>query len=203
MIRKTGKFLLRIGAGIVTGLAVLLVLGFWRLSQGPVPLDVFLPYLEDGLAPSDGSVKFAARAVTLNWAGWDRTLEVRVGALEAISPGGETLATVPQAAVRLSLVALLSGEIAPTAIEIEKLQLNVVLDEEGRIDLGATEPDDAGDGEILALLVDQLLARDGRVTAIRRLERIVVTQAEIEFEDQRRGLKWPAPSAGNVAQRDD
>lgn len=203
MIRKTSKLLLRIAAGIVVGLVVLFALGFWRLSQGPVPLDFVLPYLEDGMSASDGSVKLAAREVTLNWAGWDRTLEVRVGAIEALSPNGETLATIPQAAVRLSMLALLGGEIAPTSIQLEKLRLHIVLSEDGRFDIGRQQAEQEGGGQILSLLVDQLLTREGRIEAVRRLERVVVTGAEIIFEDRQKSLFWRAPNAEVVLARDD
>ncbi len=203
MIRRTTRWLLRIGAGIIAGLAVLLALGFWRLSQGPIPLDFALPYIESNVAPADGSVKFAAREVTLNWAGWDRTLEIRVGALEAISASGETLATVPQAAVNLSLLALMSGEIAPTMVQLDKLRLHVVLAEDGRFDLGQHYTDQDADGRFLSLLIDQLLAPDGTVPAVSRLERIVVTGAEIIFEDRQKSLQWRAPNAEVVLVRDE
>ncbi|MDF3074016.1 MAG: uncharacterized protein K0S54_1683 [Alphaproteobacteria bacterium] len=202
MIRKTTKWLLRITAGVVAGLAVLLALGFWRLLQGPVPLDFALPYLEDSIAATDGSVRFEAREVTLNWAGWDRTLEIRVGALEARGANGETLATVPQAAVNLSLLALLKGEIAPTVIQLEKLRLNVVLAEDGRIDFGRPGEQEAG-GRFLSLLIDQLLTRDEQIPLISRLERVVVTGAEIVFEDRKKSLRWHAPNAELVLARDD
>jgi len=203
LIRRTTRWLLRIAAGIVAGLAVLLALGFWRLSQGPVPLDFALPYIQDNMTTADGSVKFAAREVTLNWAGWDRTLEVRVGALQAIAPNGEVLASVPQAAVSLSLLALLSGEIAPTVIQLEKLRLNIVLAEDGRLDLGQQQSEQEADGRFLSLLIDQLLTRDGRIAAVRRLERVVVTGAEIVFEDRQKSLRWRAPNAEVVLARDD
>ncbi len=203
MIRKTSKLLLRIAAGVLAGLAVLLTLGFWRLSQGPVPLDFALPYLEDGMTSADGSVRLAAREVTLNWAGWDRTLEVRVGSIEAISAGGETLASIPQAAVRLSMLALLRGDIAPTAIQLEKLRLRIVIDEEGRFDIGRYQTEQEGGGRVLSLLVEQLLDRRSRIEAIRQLERVVVTGAEIIFEDRQKSLYWRAPNAEVVLARDE
>lgn len=202
MIRRTTKWLLRITAGIATGLAVLLALGFWRLLQGPVPLDFALPYIEDNIAPADGSVRFDAREVTLNWAGWDRTLEIRVGALEAKSASGETLATVPQAAVKLSLLSLLSGEIAPTDIQLQKLRLHIVLAEDGRFDLGQQGEQDAG-GRFLSLLIDQLLTRNEQVPLISRLERVVVTGAEIVFEDRQKAVRWRSPNAEVVLARDE
>jgi uncharacterized protein YhdP len=202
LIRRTTKWLLRITAGIVAGLVVLLALGFWRLLQGPVPLDFALPYLEDNIAATDGSVRFEAREVTLNWAGWDRTLEIRVGALEAKAASGETLATVPQVAVNLSLLALLKGEIAPTVIQLEKLRLNIVLDEDGRLDFGRPGEQEAG-GRFLSLLTDQLLTRDEQMPLVSRLERVVVTGAEIAFEDRKKSLRWHSPNAELVLARDD
>ncbi|MGE0152566.1 MAG: AsmA-like C-terminal region-containing protein [Reyranellaceae bacterium] len=201
MIRRTTKWLLRITAGIATGLAVLLALGLWRLSQGPVPLDLVLPYIEENIAPADGSVRFKAREVTLNWAGWDRTLEIRVGALEAIGANGDTLASVPQAAVRLSLLALASGDIAPTVIQLEKLHLRVVLAEDGRLDIGQTGEQETG-GRFLSLLIDQLLARDEQAPLISRLERVVISGAEIVFEDRRKALRWHSPNAEVVLTQD-
>lgn len=203
MFRKTSKFLLRFAAAIVTGVAVLAVLGLWRLSQGPVSLDFALPYLQQGADAPDGSVKFAAREVTLNWAGWDRTMEIHVGAIQALGPTGEVLATVPQAAIKLSLLALLAGEVAPTSIQLERLRLNVVLGEDGRLDLGQPQGNDDTGSHFLSLVVDQLLTRDGRIAAIRRLERVVVTGAEIVFEDRRKSIVWRAPNAEIVLARDE
>jgi uncharacterized protein YhdP len=202
VIRKTTKWLLRITAGIATGVVVLLALGFWRLLQGPVPLDFALPYLQDSIAASDSSVRFDAREVTLNWAGWDRTLEVRVGSLQAIGANGETIATVPRAAVNLSMLALLSGEIAPTEIQLEKLRLHVVLGEDGRVDLGNPNEQEAG-GRFLGLLIDQLLTRDEQTPLISRLERVVVTGAEIVFEDRKQAVSWRSPNAELVLARDE
>ena len=95
---------------IVAGLVVLTALAVWRLSQGPVPLDILRPYVERGLTTEDGSIRLVARHVTLNWAGWDRTLEVHVQTVEAVNTEGQVLATVPDAAVKLSLISLLTGE---------------------------------------------------------------------------------------------
>jgi hypothetical protein len=47
---------------IVAGLVVLAGFAVWRLSQGPVPLDIMRPYVERGLTTADGSIRLVARA---------------------------------------------------------------------------------------------------------------------------------------------
>ncbi len=185
----------------VAGLVVLTALAVWRLSQGPVPLDLLRPYVERGLTTADGSIRLVARSMSLNWAGWDRTLEIHVQTVEAISAQGQVIATIPDAAVKLSLVSLVTGELAPTSIQLEKLRLHVAIEQDGRLNYGLDKQSSDSSDQIVALLFEQLL-NGGGDSAIRKLDRVSIAGAEIVFEDKPRNLTWRAPNADIALYRD-
>lgn len=185
---------------LAAGLVVLAGLGAWRLSQGPIPLDLLRPYVERLAAAPDGSYKASAGRMTLNWAGWDRALEIRVSTLEVRGPAGEVVATVPEAAVQLSAAALLTGRLAPSAIALDRLRLHLVVQEDGRLALDLpADGQDGGAGALPALLEGML---GGGNPLLAHLERITISHAELTLDDRRNGVQWRAPAARMVLARD-
>jgi hypothetical protein len=85
MFRRTLVVALEIVGGIVAGAAVLLGLFFWRLSQGPISLDVLEPLLRAEMErQGDGQgVRVRVGELELTWEGLSSPLEIRARRLTA------------------------------------------------------------------------------------------------------------------------
>lgn len=61
MLRAVLKIIEIVG-GVVAGVMIAAALLFWRLNQGPIPLDMLTPYLERALSAEErGSGRESAR----------------------------------------------------------------------------------------------------------------------------------------------
>jgi hypothetical protein len=90
----------------------------WRLAQGPVPLDFLTPHLVRALNGQGSPFRVTIEGTNLAWAGWDRTLDIRVVGVRAVAEDGRVVANVPEMSVGLSVKGLLRGIVAPTGIDV-------------------------------------------------------------------------------------
>ena len=65
-----------------------------------------------------GESEFTIERTNLAWAGWRRTLDIRVVGVRAVASGGRVVANVPEMSVGLSVRGLLRGIVAPTGIDV-------------------------------------------------------------------------------------
>ena len=186
----------------MAGAVLLLALALWRLSQGPLSLDFLTSYIERSMVSADGSVRLNAKQTVLVWSGWGHTPEVRIATIEVIGAKGEVLATVPEASIKISIGALLSGEIAPAAIAIDRLKIGVVLVDQTQFEFALPDGEQNRSAAIIPILFDQLLAGSDANGALRRLERVTISNAELTVDDRRSGFVWRAPAAEAVLVRD-
>ena len=69
-----------ITAGVVTGiLIVVLLLGFWRLSRGPISLAFLEPRLQWTFGAADQPMTLAIKGPLATWGGWRRPVDLRAG----------------------------------------------------------------------------------------------------------------------------
>ena len=64
--------------GLGVGLAVILMVVAWQLSSGPISLAFLTPYIEKAVNAGQPNFKLTLKDTILTWAGWDRTLDIRV-----------------------------------------------------------------------------------------------------------------------------
>ena len=183
---------IEIVGGVIAGVMIAAALLIWRLNQGPIPLDMLTPYLEQALSAEEKGIRARIGATRLIWAGWERAVDLRASDVQAIGADGGVLAALPDIAVRLSLTEIVRGQIRPTEIELVRPRLRLTRGADGRIDLGLGESGDDGTAAALfAGLVDDLSGpkRSGGGSAA-LLDRVVITGADLAVSDLAAGILW-------------
>ncbi len=199
-------FLTGVGAGALA----------WRLGQGPLPLPALAGQIERqasaAFGPEVGRLDLGTAA--LAWAGWRAgaaaPLDIRLDGVRLLGPDGALRAAVPEAAVAVSIAALLRGRLAPAAVVLRRPALLVYREADGSLGLDARAgpatiagpdlpPVPAGEGmaEPLAdLLVDLLrpVAETGD-GAHRALRRIRIEDAEVMVVDRALDRRWALADA--------
>ncbi len=193
MLRAVLKIIEIVG-GVIAGVMIAAALLFWRLNQGPIPLDMLTPYLERALSAEERGIRARIGSTRLIWAGWERAVDLRASDVQAIGADGGILAALPDIAVRLSLTEIARGQIRPTEIELVKPRLRLTRGTDGRIDLGLGDSGDNGTASALfAGLIDDLSGpkQTGGGSA-GLLDRVVVTGADLAVSDLAEGVLWRA-----------
>ncbi len=145
-----GRIVLQFVAALVGAGAIIVAASAWRLSQGPISLAYFTPYLQEAVQLRDAGLRITLGDTILTWAGWDRTLDIRAMNTRIEDQDGTTLINVPAMSFGLSARAMLRGQIVPTTISIIGLQLRVRRAPDGAFDFGlgdtaATESEHVGE----------------------------------------------------------
>jgi hypothetical protein len=179
----------------------MLVLAAWRLSSGPITLAFLSPYIERALSAEDGSLAIRLDDTILTWAGWERTLDVRVLNVRAVGAGGTAVAVVPELSLSLSVKALLKGIVAPRSIELYRPSLQVTRREDGTLEVGFGQGAEASD-VLSSRLLARLSAEPDEVGPMGYLSRIVVRDADLMIVDRRLDTLWRAPHAEVSLRRD-
>lgn len=181
--------------GLGVGFLVALLLVAWRLASGPVSISFLTPYIEGALAEvHQGAVKLAVDDTILTWAGWQRTLDIRIVNLRTTLPSGEEIAAVPEVSISLSAAALLKGTVAPRSIEFFGPSFRVVRHADGHVALGL-QGNGAESNEFVASMILLMLQDPDPGQAMSYLKRISIVAGDITYEDQALGTTWQASSA--------
>jgi len=188
---------------VVAGIVLVGGLGAWRLSQPePLRLSFLTPYVEQALTLPERSIHVAIDDTLITWAGWGRTVDLRVRGVHILSNSGRELAALPELSLTLSVEALLRGMIAPTSIEILNPQVTLLRDHQGRFRFGralelSTESAEAQGGEsrIIPEALAEFMAAPNYRKPTGYLRRISIVGAKVVLVDRHSGLVWHAPSA--------
>lgn len=192
---------------IVGTLVVLTLIGIgifgWLLSQGPISLGFLTPLVERALSRSDDSLEVDIDDTVLAWAGWRRTLDIRVHGIHVLGPGGRLMLEVPEASVSFSARALLRGMVAPTAIDVNGVKLRLVRARDGAIRFGFQDVAAEAEADTKGpLLLNDLLAPPNPDRSLGYLQRLSILQAEVEITDEGSGRTWSARDAEIALLRD-
>ena len=79
--------------GLGAGLAIVVVLVAWRLSSGPISLAFLTPYVEEALNGPGKNFRVTLGDTILTWAGWERTMDIRVLNVRATGKDGDRKST--------------------------------------------------------------------------------------------------------------
>ncbi len=201
VVVRSLKLILEFVIGAIVGTVILMSAAIWRLAGEPVSLAFLTPYFQQALSAEDGSFQVQLDDTVLTWAGWERTLDIRLRGVRAIGSAGETLAMVPEMAVSISARGLLHGIVAPTSLEIIGADVRVVRSPSGDFELGLEEGSAAA-SDILERLVTDLLAPPHPGRAMGYLSRVSILDANLTLIDEKLGTTWDAPRASLSLLRD-
>ncbi len=178
------------------GLLVAVLLVAWRLASGPVSISFLTPYIESALAEThQGAVKLEVDDTILTWAGWERTLDIRIVNLQTSLPDGQVIATVPEVSVSISAEALLKGVIAPRSVEFFGPSFRIVRQPDGTFALGLEEGGTGGADNFVSSMILLMLQEPEASQAMSYLSRIAIVAGDVTYDDQALGTVWRAPNA--------
>lgn len=204
------------GAMLVLVVAALLA---WRLSGGPVSMDVLAPYVSDALNSDDGSVSFEIEGAILSWSGLKSNPEIKATGIRATDQDGNVIAAFPEMSVGLSLSSLLEGAPSLRKVVLNQPVVRLSRLESGEVFVGIRpQARDAKRGatEVIGLEADSKSAKPLLNTVIRALatpggtdnragylEEVTVEDAMIVFADQISGSEWIVPAGRISLQREE
>ena len=208
MIRRTSKILLEVVGVAVAVTAALLAFLAWRLSAGPISLPILSQIVEDAASAELEGGQIHVGDTILRWSPDTRQLGLRMVGVDVKGADGNTVVTLPQLSLRLSVPALLRGTLAPTRVDIYDVTATLVRRPTG-ISLGlasaageaeaTTEPDMAQDaaatGLVLGPMLDTLANGKADVPALAWLRRVGIHNATLRVDDQVNGVTFEAPNA--------
>jgi len=198
VFRRTTKFILNIFSSTLAVAVILIALLSWRLAGEPVSLAFLTPYLQEALRDEDGVFRFELEDTVLTWAGWDRTLDIRLVGVKAVGLEEDILATIPEISVSLSMRAMLRGVVAPTSIDVMRPKIEVLLSREGKFEF------DLGKGNsIIRLIIADLLAPLNNDRAMGYLSRVSILDSLVVVDDQRLESTWRANSTDIILTRNE
>ncbi len=214
MILRTSRFLVGAAATLIGALAIVVVTLAWRISEGPISLAFLTPYLTDALNRAGFGVHVTVDDTVLVWAGFSRPIEIRVrNARLAEESGGPPLVIIPAMAVAFSPKALLEGRLAPSEIDLIGVELDLVRDADGQINLDFTHPPEAqqaapapGEEPLAGRLLDRALAMlsDPPVdSTISELSRVGIQASSMTLHDEPTGGNWHAVDSRLLLRRGD
>lgn len=177
---------------LLAGLGVVLMLVLaglaWRLSEGPMSLAFLTPSIEGALEGGQGRYRVKLDDTILSWAGWERTLDIRVLNVRAIGPDNSIIASVPAMSLSFSVRALLQGRLAPKSIDLYRPTLKLIRSEDGSLGVG-------GDADLLQRLLANLPASPNAGETLSYLTRLSIIDGDLSIDDRRLGMTWRAPNA--------
>ena len=186
---------MQIIGGLGVGIAIASMVVAWRLGSGPVSLSFLTPTLQNSLNElHDGSLDITLEDTILTWAGWERTLDIRMVNMQASLKNGEKIASVPEVSVSFSVHALLEGVIAPRSIEFFGPDLLAVRDFDGNFRFGF-EGNNKNSGELAAKLLGAMLQAETPSRPMSYLSRINVVSGQLTYIDNMMGVTLNAPMA--------
>lgn len=183
-------FLLLLAAGLFT----------WRLSQGPVSLDLLTPYIEEMLAGLDDDMRLTLGGTQLTWERGDRELDLRAVDVRAVDAKGAVLAAVPQIGIVLKPEELLRGQVRLAAVEVISPHIRLRRDTEGNVHFGMWQSgagDEAAASEGADEIVEALLRglRDDAAGPVADLGAVRIVRADATIVDEAMGAVWRIPQA--------
>ena len=200
MIRRTFRGIVQLLGGLSAGLAIMLMVAAWQLSSGPISLGFLSPYIEKAVNSGQQTFKLAMDDTILTWAGWDRTLDIRVLGVKVLRQDGALIGSVPEVSFSLSGRALVGGLLAPQSIELFGPRLRI---SRGQGGIGIDFADASTQSRDLSQrLLNQLLAEPDPDNPMSYLTRLEIINAEITLDDQVLGKSWVAQSANVRLRRD-
>lgn len=189
--------------GVVVAVAVLVAVAALRLMSGPVDLAFLKPRIAEAIDAQGSKVKIDADRIYVEWSSLKQPVRLVFGGLHVMDSTNKEIATAPSVALSFSPRSVFEGHFFPTSIIVVQPTLDADIDREGgmlqRI-LAKTDSD--SQGEVVALLIEQLLGEPNHQSLLGQLDTVLVERARVTLRDVPSGVVWTAPSASASLKRD-
>ncbi|MBT5013047.1 MAG: hypothetical protein HON02_01230, partial [Rhodospirillaceae bacterium] len=201
MLKKTLRGAIHLLGGLGAGLAIIMMLAAWQLSSGPISLAFLSPYIAGTFDNFHKAFRIRFDDTILTWAGWERTLDIRVINVRAIDEKNGLIASVPELSLSLSAEALLKGVVAPKSIEMFRPSLKLVRHRDGTLELGFNS-ELGQSGQFLQRILGQLATSPDSSEAMSYLQRVNIFDADLLAVDRKLETSWNAPNTQVQLRRD-
>ncbi|MDH3814740.1 MAG: AsmA family protein [Acidobacteriota bacterium] len=188
-------------AVVATLLIVTILVGFWRLSHGPVELGFLEPRLDEALRGTGNAPSVQIRNPVVTWGGLRRPLDLRAGPVRVIDPESRAIVELEEVSLGLAVPELLRGRVSPTRIEVARLWVQLVRTEDGRVAVGfeardATESPPGGttDPKVTDLL-KRLLDPPDPKNPLGLMQELRIVESQISWDDRVWDRTWLATEA--------
>ena len=192
-------------------LVVLLGVGVlaWRLSQGPVAINILSPYVTGALEVFNPGFQFQIEHAEFRWVGFEGQPQLVVRDLRVLDPAGRVIAGLPSLVAFLSVPALLNGDISPERINLLNPIIRFVHRTDGTFSLGTESTEFTGGSEttsgnaLFAGLIGSLTSSPGGGQSGGYLDFLSVEGTTLALVDERSGRRWLTPDAALRFSRND
>ena len=196
------RAVLRLCFGIAALAVVIAGLLYLRLSQGPIHLPVVARIATEMFNSASGQLRLELGDLVLSMGEAGAPAGIRFIDLKVRNADGETLFAVPRLAATFDTSDLLRGELRPTRIVLIGPEARLLRTREGkfRFGLGAAPASDDGAGdalvgetpqlEVISSILDGLVGDAEPLPVLARLNEIVISGADLTYENAAIGRRW-------------
>jgi hypothetical protein len=203
LVRRVLRVVERVVIGVVVAVAVLVAVAALRLMSGPIDLSLLKPRIAEAIDAQGGKMKIDADRIYVEWSSLKQPIRLVFGGLHVMDSDNKEVATAPSVALSFSPRSVVEGHFFPTSIIVEQPMLDADIAREGgmlRRILAKTDSD--SQGEVVALLIEQLLGEPNYHSLLGQLDTVLVERAHVTLRDIPSGVVWTAPSARASLKRD-
>ena len=203
MVRRVYRVVERVVIGVFVAVAVLVAVAALRLMSGPIDLAFLKPRIAEAIDAQGGKVKIDADRIYLEWSGLKQPVHLVFGGLHVSDSGNKEIAAAPSVALSFSPRSVVEGHFFPTSIIVEQPTLTADIDRQGgMLHRILANTDSASQGEVVELLLEQLLGEPNYHSLLGQLDTVLVERAHVTLRDLPSGVVWTAPSARASLKRD-
>ena len=191
-------------AVVVALAAVLTTAVALRLLAGPIDIDFLRNRIGQEFETPAGKMRVHADRVYVEWSALSQPMRLVLSGLRVTNSADLVVATAPSIALSFDPRSVIRGQLLPTAIVVDQPTLDADIAREGgmlRQVLAKTDSNSDG-GEVLDLLLNQLLAEPNHTSLLGQLDTVLVERAKITLRDVPSGVTWVAPNAQVRLKRD-
>jgi len=204
VVRRTVRVCSRVVAILVALAAVLTTAVALRLLAGPIDIDFLRNRIGQEFETPAGKMRVHAERVYVEWSALGQPMRLVLSGLRVTNSADVVVATAPSIALSFDPRSVIRGQLLPTAIVVDQPTLDADIAREGgmlRQVLAKTDSNSDG-GEVLDLLINQLLAEPNHTSLLGQLDTVLVERAKITLRDVPSGVLWIAPNAQVRLKRD-
>ncbi len=189
--------------GTVAVIAVLVAVLALRLMAGPIDLDFLKTRIAQEFDTPAGTLRVRADRIYAEWGGISQPMLLVATGLHVTDAQMNVIATAPSVALSFEPRSVVRGLLLPRSIVVDQPTLNAEIDRKGgmlRRILTTSDPN--SQGEMVQLLIDQLLAEPNHHSLLGQLDTVEVKRASVTVRDEPSGMTWVAPAARASLKRD-
>lgn len=189
---------------VVAVAAVLTTAVALRLLAGPIDVDFLRTRIGQEFDTPAGKMRVHADRVFVEWSSLSQPMRLVLSGLRVTNDANDTVATAPSVALSFDPRSVIRGQLLPTAIVVSEPTLDADLAREGGMlrQVLAKTDSNSDSGEVVDLLINQLLAEPNHTSLLGQLDTVLVERARVTLRDVPSGVLWVAPNAQARLKRD-